>query len=202
MDAALQQSDWKITEHFSYPYPDLQPNSTVVILDELSSPLLSTVSDEQWQAIKHLISHRCQLLWVTEGSQFRVTKPNNSLVHGLFRTVRAEDPSLSLTTLDVEFGKGPATISAVDRVLWGLKMQLESEFVERGGVIYVNRILPDNLINEFKTNESRGADPVVTSLHDLLSLLMVRRRLSSCQSDQLYVSSAYEVTYLISSLVV
>lgn len=177
--SALQQFGWQATEHCHYPYPDLRPKSIVVILDELSAPLLVTASEGQWKAIKHLITQGCKILWITEGSQYIVTKPDNALVHGFFRTIRAEDPSLSLTTLDVESCKSPVAISAIDQILRVLqnpapKMQLESEFVERGGIIHVNRILPDDLVNRIKINESRGAEPELKSLHDLKTVAMLR----------------------------
>ena len=177
--SALQQSGWQVTEHCHYPYPDLRPKSTVVIMDELSAPLLATASEDQWKAIKHLIAQGCKVLWITEGSQYKVTQPNNALVHGLFRTIRAEDPSLSLTTLDVESCKSPVAISAINQILNFLqrpapKMQLESEFVERGGIIHVNRILPDDLVNQIQTSESRGAEPELKSLHDLKTVAMLR----------------------------
>ena len=179
VETALGQFGWKVIQHESCSYPKFQTESTVVILDELSSSLLSTITDEQWQGIKHLMNQGCKILWVTEGSQYKITKPNNALVHGFFRTIRAEDPSLSLTTLDVESGRGPAAIIAIDRVLRFLqkpapKVHLESEFVERGGILHINRVRADNLINEVKIQETKGAEPVVKSLHDLDTVAMLR----------------------------
>ncbi len=197
--SALQQFGWQITEHFHYPFPDLRPKSTVVIVDELSAPLLATASEDQWKAIKYLITQGCKILWITEGSQYKVTKPNNALVHGLFRTIRAEDPSLSLTTLDVESCKNPVAISAIIQILRFLhnpapKTQVESEFVERDGVIHVNRILPDDVVNQIQTNESRGAEPELRSLHDLNTVAMLRAErlgtLDALQYSEITVAEA------------
>lgn len=178
MKTALQESGWQISEH-SYPFSDMDTKSTVLILDELTAPLLATVSGDQWQAIKHLITQGHKILWVTKGSQFDVTKPDNALVHGFFRTIRAEDPSLNLTTLDVETSDNSGSLSAIGRLLTFLKnpapkVEVESEFVERSGIIYVNRILPDGPINQIHNDENHGTEPVTKSLHDLGTTAMLR----------------------------
>ncbi|KAL8867288.1 MAG: hypothetical protein Q9198_008575, partial [Flavoplaca austrocitrina] len=39
------------------------------------------------------------------------------MAHGLFRTVRAEDPSVRITNLDVESASSSKTVGAVDTIL-------------------------------------------------------------------------------------
>lgn len=170
--ANLEGQGWSFIEH-SYPFNDLRPGNTVVVLDELSHPVLTSVSPQQWDAIKELIvSRRCKLLWLTVGSQFEVTRPDNALVHGFFRTIRAEDPSLSLTTLDVEHAEGPSTVQAIDEILKRLskpapKTQIDNEYVERRGIIHVNRLQVDQGVNKLKTDQLKGSDLQDKSLHDL-----------------------------------
>lgn len=176
---ALESRGWTLNEH-RYPFNTLTKGSTVLILDEISQPVLSTVSPEEWDAIKDLITtQRCKLLWVTAGSQFQVTQPDNAMVHGFFRTIRAEDPSLRLTTLDVEGAEGPATVNAIHRVLTTLakpapKTQVDNEYVERRGIIHVNRITVDEEVNRLKTAELEGADLQVKSLHDMRTTARLR----------------------------
>ncbi|RDL42230.1 Acyl transferase hydrolase [Venustampulla echinocandica] len=175
---ALQTSGWQVTSH-THNSTDLPPNSTVLVLDELFSPILATISEKQWLTLKHLIAQRSKILWLTSGSQLDVTTPDNALIHGLFRTIRAEDRSLHITTLDIESLSIPASSAAVQNVLASLlaplpKTGLESEFVERRGVIYVNRILPDVAVNQLKSDEINGANPVVQSLHDIDGVAMLR----------------------------
>ncbi|RFU28992.1 hypothetical protein B7463_g7334, partial [Scytalidium lignicola] len=175
----LEESGWEVSVH-PYPFKDLKPNSTVVIVDELSSPILATITEAQWQAVKDLINREYGILWVTSGSQLIVTNPDNALVHGFFRTIRAENPMLRLTTLDVESVDSPFSISAVDRILEFLqkpavsKTNRENEFVERGGVINVARILPDEKMNQVKNDESWGAELELKSLHDLVPCARLR----------------------------
>jgi acyl transferase domain-containing protein len=149
----------------------ISQDDIVMVLDELSDPLLTSISGSEWDAVKNIISQRSKLLWVTSGSQINVTHPNLALVHGLFRTIRAEDPGLSLTTLDVESPAAPSTISAISSLIKALtipaaKTSVESEYVERGGVIHVSRILPDGPVNAFKDTESTGEKLEVLPLHE------------------------------------
>jgi hypothetical protein len=175
---ALIQLGWQIEEHF-FPFPNLRPKSTILILDELSSPVLTTIPDDQWQAIKDFTSKENKLLWVTTGSQFEVTKPNNALIHGLARTMRSEDPLLSLITLDTQSSSGAETVTAIDHTLEYLekatpKMLMESEFVERRGVLYISRIRPDSRINQAEKDERTGADLQIKNLHESETCIRLR----------------------------
>ncbi|GIJ92472.1 putative PKS/NRPS-like protein biosynthetic cluster [Aspergillus pseudoviridinutans] len=168
----LEVLGWTVVEHV-FPFSHLHPGSPIVVLDEPSHPVLASVSPEQWDAIKEVTCNkRCPLLWVTVGSQFRVQQPDNALVHGFFRSIRAEGPSLRLTTLDVEEAESPTTTDAIDRILRrlhlpGPKSQVDNEYVERGGVIYISRIIVDDGINKVRTDRLNGADLQERSLHDL-----------------------------------
>ncbi|TVY26941.1 Fumagillin dodecapentaenoate synthase [Lachnellula hyalina] len=190
MTTALEVAGWTILESYQ-PLEDIKPKSTVLIQDELFNPVLKSVSSAQWDSVKYLVSQGCKILWLTQGSQMNVTTPDNALIHGMFRTVRQEDTSLRLMTLDVHKSTGPATIPAVVKVLEIIagtlpKTFVDNEFVERNGVVFVNRIVPDKLVNQFKDDEGgRGAQPVVKSLHDVQGIANLRaERLGSLDALQ------------------
>ena len=178
LKTTLEQSDWQVAEHF-HPYSHLQPKSVILVLDEMISPVLVSISDSQWNGLRQMISQGHQVLWVTEGSQMKVTNPDNALVHGLFRTIRAEDRAANLITLDVECEKSHSSHLAVERVLRLFmtdrpKTHVESEFVERNGIIYISRVVPDEFINEAKSNEKVGGPPIPRSLPDIDGVAMLR----------------------------
>ncbi|KAJ5936907.1 Acyl transferase/acyl hydrolase/lysophospholipase [Penicillium verhagenii] len=144
--------------------------SVVVVMDELFKPVLTQISESQWEALKMVISTGQPLLWVTKGGQTsKVSDPDNALVHGLFRVVRREDPQANLTTLDVQSATSPATSEAIytllQRVLDGTHG--ETEYAERDGILLMQRLIPDRAINEFKAAEDgKVSEPVVRSLHE------------------------------------
>ncbi|KAH6662359.1 hypothetical protein B0J14DRAFT_288058 [Halenospora varia] len=141
---SLRELGWTIEEHLA-PDSNLQSGSTILVLDEVAAPLLKTATAEQWQSIKDLASLNSKILWVTTGSQFEVLKPDNALIHGLARVMRAEDPLLSFVTLDLEKINGRESFSTISQVLKSLESTeggepSEREYVERNGVIYISRV--------------------------------------------------------------
>ena len=166
----LEKLGWEISEH-QYPFNESELDGTILILDDLVSPLLLTIGDGHWTALQALSTLRNKILWVTEGSQFEVIKPENAMIHGLVRTIRDEDPSCNFTTLDVENSLGEHTIPTIHAVLESLqtstfKKTADYEFAERRGVIYVSRVFPDYSMNKFTREERHGAELVTKSLHD------------------------------------
>ena len=153
--------------------PKSNAGSLVLIVDDLSSPTLPNINEEQWEKLKALSTGGNKILWVSYGSQMDVTNPNGAMIHGLARTIRAEDPSLRMVTLDVEKPSGPMTLSAIDKVLNVLfaegkkaKTGVENEFVERNGVLHVSRIRADDLVNKADKVDKSGAGLVNTKVHE------------------------------------
>ena len=166
----LEIYGWEVAEH-SFPSAHIQFDSTTLILDDFSSSVLPTMTENQWDEFKDLTTKGSSILWVTEGSQMEVKKPNNAMIHGLTRSIRAEDPSISITTLDVEKATNSSTVPTIDTILKTLQdsaplTNVESEFVERRGVLYVSRILPDEPVNKVSAEEKNGPDAVDTYLHE------------------------------------
>lgn len=169
IEDGLKRIGWELADH-SAPFELLEPKGIVLVMDELSSALLPTIQEEQWESIKALTQTGNRILWVTKGSQLDVTEPDRAMAHGLFRTVRAEDPSVSVTTLDVESASSSTTLGAIDSVLRSLqqpppKSYIENEYVERGGVVSICRILPNHAVNHAEVEDRDGADLQTRDLH-------------------------------------
>ncbi|KAF9696901.1 hypothetical protein EKO04_005128 [Ascochyta lentis] len=168
----LQAKNWKVNRLSSnHDIESLPPRSTVLVLEEISHPLFFNMSEEQWSTLQQLVQKECSLLWVTRGSQMEVTTPENSICHGMFRSIRAEVPMMHVTTLDVDPAalEDSATYStAIDEVLQRVheskasgSNSIEEEFAERGGLLYVSRIKRDEMVNRFKDEEDAGCAPLV-----------------------------------------
>lgn len=156
----LKQSGWTVKIH-SYPFTDVDYEGITLVLD--NAPLLSTITQEQWASLQLLLSSQNRILWLTEGSQFEVSRPENAQIHGLIRTIHDEDPSINITTLDLDRSCGPHTAFAVDAVLCSLQTSTfqktaDYEFAERRGTLYISRVLPDAAITKFSKAEEEGAD--------------------------------------------
>jgi hypothetical protein len=167
----LESMSWQVSKR-SAPFTPTKEKNIVLVVDELSSSIFPTVNEEQWLNLRDLMNAGSRILWVTAGSQLSVTNPNAAMVHGLGRSVRAEDPSTSFTTLDVESSLGPNTIPEIDTILKSLarpitRTHIENEYVERNGIIHVSRVRPDDLINLAEKENAYGADLINMPLHGM-----------------------------------
>jgi len=175
--AALEQAGHDISSISGEARPSHR--ETVLVLDELTAPLLTRIDAKQWDVLQTLLSSRAKIVWVTHGSQLHVTNPQGALIHGLLRTIRSEYPGLSLTTLDVSDPASPQTVTAISALLRhlassGVKSPAETEYAERNGEIYISRVSPDEKINTFKKNESTDGLLQEGSLRDRKTLVRLR----------------------------
>ncbi|KAI0377617.1 hypothetical protein F5Y04DRAFT_272978 [Hypomontagnella monticulosa] len=190
----LRDRGWGISElHLQdvLSISQLPPKSTVLVLSELREPLLATVTETQWTAIQTVIQRECNLLWVTQGSQMTTNSPFNAICHGVFRTVRAEEPQLRIVTLDVETSATEVSsqaIGAIDRVLHDFQHPRSTlsqcEYVERHGLLYISRILPNEALNRVNSQDSLGGrPPIITNLHaHRATVRLVSEKLGSLDS--------------------
>ncbi|KAH4043321.1 hypothetical protein HBI56_213740 [Parastagonospora nodorum] len=198
----LKASGWDVIEEKA-PFPELTKKTDVVlVIDELSRPLLKTATSAQWEALKQLLTSGTPLLWVTKGAveqgSYRVTDPDNAMVNGLFRVARREDDRAKLTTLDVQSSTSPATSWAIEQVLRSIRaskpeMSNETEYVERDGILYVQRLIPDKPVNDFKQAEIEGAATVVREFHSTgAQLQLYAERVGTLQSLAWNETGVYE----------
>ncbi|KAE8151513.1 hypothetical protein BDV25DRAFT_138748 [Aspergillus avenaceus] len=146
----LEQARWRIIEH-QCPAENVPPDAVILILDELWSPILTHISEVQWLCLQRLVTGGCKLLWVTRGGQMSASEPDSSLAVGLFRSIRSEDPSATVMTLDMDGSDTPEASQCLVAVLDHLQVRaagclIDSEYVERGGVLYIHRIVPFSLL--------------------------------------------------------
>lgn len=184
LHAKLEASGWTITHH-GHPISKPTGGDTILIIDELTSPLLTKADERQWEALKMLTSSGNALLWVTKGAQHRVTHPDNAMVHGLFRVARRENGISTLTTLDVQSNTSTAMSWAIDQVLRLLRKgtSVDTEYMERDGILHVQRLIPDDAVNEFKRSEVEGLEPVIKSFYRNEAQVKLRaERLGTLQS--------------------
>lgn len=165
-------------EH-SLPLDNLAAGSTVVVLDEMFSPVISKLSDEQYLALQQLVEKKCRLLWITAGAHMDVKQPEQSLFVGLARSLLSEDPGALIMSLDVESSSSSASIKAVDAALERLVSAdtlefSDSEFVERDGLFYINRVVQDELVNQHEKELVDGPEQQVQSLHSHTSCVRWR----------------------------
>ncbi|KAF2729917.1 ketoacyl-synt-domain-containing protein [Polyplosphaeria fusca] len=160
--------------------PTIQPCSDeldcegklVVFLGELSAPILNNPSEQQFQAIRDMVTKSKGLLWVTHGGALESENPLSSLSQGFMRILRLEYVGKRLGTLDLDPESdcwSASSVSAIGRVFSSLFADLQRtnepkdfEFAERKGCVHVLRYFKDNERN--KTWFPDASDAASTSL--------------------------------------
>jgi hypothetical protein len=200
LQAILKKSGWVITQE-AFPFPKPKPGTIVLVLDELSSNILKSANAKQWEAIKTLVTSGNRLLWVTKGAQHPVTDPDKALVHGLFRVAHAEDHSTKLVTLDVQSSMSRVTEWAIDQVLQELASSetggppAETQYMERDGVLHIQRLVPDAAVNGLKRAEVEGHAPALKPFRASETQVALRtERLGTLQSLQWCETDVYDAT--------
>jgi len=132
-------------------------NRVCIVLCELTRSILRNPELNDYEAARRVFLDSKGVLWVTEGALIESSNPDLNLVTGLARTVRVEKGDTAIITLDLDLQNA---LSAADRaakifmifmVTFGrensVASDVELEYVERGGIIMIPRILEDHRLS-------------------------------------------------------
>ena len=141
-------------------------NSICIFLDELDSPILATLSSEDFDAVQKLCSAQ-GLLWVVQDANLETATPNANLIFGMIRTFRNENAGILPILLDLD-GRdrlsADATSDLICRVFkasWGAEAsgrEVEREFMERHGQMFIPRVIEDNDASRWAVRQGRKGD--------------------------------------------
>jgi hybrid polyketide synthase / nonribosomal peptide synthetase ACE1 len=101
------------------------PNTTVLSLAQLDSPVFEDMSDEDWNSLKETLLTVDVLLWLTQGR--RTANPFAAMMVGLMRYIVREVPTLSYRMLDFE-SASQMTAKTVAEAL--LRLQAETRWLK------------------------------------------------------------------------
>ncbi|KAK7912259.1 Fumagillin dodecapentaenoate synthase [Apiospora marii] len=148
----------------------IQPIDTpLLLIDDPESPLLTTIDERDWADLRKVMTAGRKLLWLTSGSQLQVSTPSNAVVYGFARSVRGEEPTLMLKTLDLSTFTSRDAAPCVLRVMGTFSRLLheehgnENEYCEQNGVVYINRLCPNERIIA-AAGQSRIGRPLINML--------------------------------------
>ena len=140
--------------------PELSADGKVCIsLAELEGSVLSRCNEAQWASVQKMLSSASRVLWITRGGAMNAKNAEAGLMTGLARSARSDNEALRVATLDLD----PCQKSAEDtaRVILGVLLasfatQAEEpsrdfEYAERGGRLYVPRIVEDQSLQAYLT---------------------------------------------------
>ena len=148
-----------------------QGNFAIVLSDRLDS-VLREPRAEEFAALKRAFLGSEDILWVIQGAYDGRGNPDHNPVVGLVRTIRAEEGDAKIHTLYLDTEniipseKRSVLFTSILKRLFTKNhdgdSQLESELVERGGVLMIPRLVKDKTLN------SHGSLPVPQEIESQL----------------------------------
>ncbi|KAF4954956.1 hypothetical protein FSARC_11985 [Fusarium sarcochroum] len=143
-------------------------NKVCVCLDEVSHAMVHQLDEQKFLKVRNVVSSSKGLLWVSRNGNAGEGTPDVSLMTGLARSVRSEDQTKRLVTLDLddESSQTPSeAASTIVQIFQSLFRQEDDngkndwEFRERGGRLMIPRVVEDVSANQFIAHETQ--EPVL-----------------------------------------
>ena len=139
-----------------------------IVVAEMTEPVLSELGQEGFLALRKMLTSAKGVLWITAGGTLECSNPKTGMVTGLMRTLRSENAGIRYATLDLESThklyttEVAGTIAKVFEATFNFEQKpidIDLEYTERNGQIFIPRVLPDPGTN--KALFQNGDHPVV-----------------------------------------
>ncbi|PQE28507.1 Beta-ketoacyl synthase domain-containing protein [Rutstroemia sp. NJR-2017a WRK4] len=135
-----------------------------IFIMELETPLLSSLSSDQFMALQKTILSSRGVLWVVQGAYSHASHPDANMVTGLSRSIRSET-TLKFATLDLDPESSVSekeSAQAITRVLERVfgpnsGTNCELEFAQREGKFFTPRIINDSEMNEYVQKQTKAS---------------------------------------------
>ncbi|KZM21666.1 uncharacterized protein EKO05_0000979 [Ascochyta rabiei] len=149
-------------------------NKLCLVLTELDSPLLSTLSASQFAALKTMLTSAEGVLWVVRSAYHGSKNPDANMVSGLSRTLRSEGTLAKFITLDLDAGEQLNSLETVSNITRVLQLTLgaqtetkETEFRVKDGKLLTPRIINDDELNNYIHEQVHPAATELASFCDI-----------------------------------
>ena len=176
----LAGQGWRLTKHNAISNPShVCEDGLMIIADELDESLFRSLDSQTWQCVQWLLQLPNQKLWLCSGGSYGVTMPEMSMIFGIARTLRAEDPELALVTMDLDPDFDQCSCEAVESVLEKFcstspTSAHDMELVERNGVIFTSRICVDDDRSRSVTSNDVQLEDSDTHFHNATGQVSLR----------------------------
>ncbi len=158
----LESLSWDVTITALDASVEADIGEHVIMLADFEGPLLFTLTDEEFNALKNIIAKASSLLWVSTGATLEGKKPEYAMVAGLARAVTAEQASLDFRTLDIDTESvNPEQITRSIARVAQLQVNKSEELPEREfcvskGKTYISRLIRNEDLNDIYTSYEKA----------------------------------------------
>ncbi|KAK4866744.1 hypothetical protein LT330_007907 [Penicillium expansum] len=128
------------------PLHGLDPREKMIVfVAEISAPFLGQMDEQDFNALKAILTQSKHVAWLSRGSAISSDIPDQALHTGMLRTCRVENRSKRYISLDLDPGEEPWAMSSISaighviRAIFTLSLP-DSEFAVRDGALLVPRV--------------------------------------------------------------
>lgn len=136
---------------------DIQSNNLnqafCIFLLEMDKPFLYGIEEEGFLAIKAVFQCASGMLWITRGGGEPATRPEVGLITGFARSLRSENSLFRFVELALEEKTSVRAavkhiLSVYRQSLFASEDDIESEYMEKDGILNINRIAEARKLND------------------------------------------------------
>lgn len=133
-------------------FASMPPGTSVICTVELYEPMLNILTESEMSSMKIMTDQAAYILWVHGGGNMDAERPLLAMVTGFARSLVLEQPSLQFFTHDIDNPDADPEVSITNifRTLDDVHDDtcLDLEVVEKHGVLFTQRFVPDESLNE------------------------------------------------------
>jgi acyl transferase domain-containing protein/NADPH:quinone reductase-like Zn-dependent oxidoreductase len=153
---------------------DLSNRAVIFLLDyDSEHQNLASTDPIRWTLIQKTVLNAEYSMWISRGATIDATNPFASLMSGLSRSMRSENPALRFLLVDLDANEDMASISnaaGIERILTAASKSTtdarpENEFAIRGGQICVPRLQLHKGMNDLVRTFNGVSQPQLGPLH-------------------------------------
>ncbi|KAJ8130428.1 hypothetical protein O1611_g3200 [Lasiodiplodia mahajangana] len=141
----------------------LATENIVVSLLEIGKPVLATLSQDEFQGIKHLVQEATNILWIT-ASEKDARVSHYSLATGFLRTIRAEVIEKRIVTLEIEPGEylshpsnSKVLADYISQVVQASMTKSSPESVDVGYIVRNGHLSSARMVEDIDSDEAVSA---------------------------------------------
>lgn len=158
-------------------------SSSYIILDSAEQPLLTQASGEQFTRLTSLLAQASKVYWIVFADGSNGIVPDNSLITGLSRTARNENPHLDCFTIDVQdsFDQHSDQVRhAITEFISSTEAKIASqqpreyELMYRNGKMLIQRLIQNDKLLKAVSTGSEESETDETVFHQVERPLKIK----------------------------
>jgi NADPH:quinone reductase-like Zn-dependent oxidoreductase len=130
----------------------LHSQAYIIFLADTQRAFLGSMAREEFEKLKVLLNAGKGTFWVTKEARTSDTGPSLSMITGLARVLRSENPSRGFVTTALESSSTAAEdaeiLLKVFQSFLGSDGPNETEYIVRNGVIHIQRVVENEAVDE------------------------------------------------------